>query len=148
MSLKDQISADMKVALRGGDRLRLGTIRMLLAAIQQREVDERKQLADDEILKIINRLVKQRREAAAQYARAGRDELEEQETAEAAVLLSYLPEQLDEAAMLSLIEEVLASIGATGPGDMGKVMAALREKAAGRADLGALSRLARARLAS
>ncbi|MBW7931440.1 MAG: GatB/YqeY domain-containing protein [Gammaproteobacteria bacterium] len=146
MSLKARITEDMKAAMRGGEKLRLGTIRMLMAAIKQREVDERQEMADADILQIIGKLIKQRREAATQFAAADRHELADKETAEAGVLAAYLPAQLDDNEILALIEEALASTGASGAQDMGKLMAALRPRVQGRADMSRLSQLVKERL--
>jgi uncharacterized protein len=146
MSLKAQINEDMKAALRGGEKLRLGTIRMLMAAIKQREVDDRREMADGDVLQIVEKLIKQRREAAAQYATAGRGDLESKETEEAAILTAYLPAQLTDAEIKALLEEALQSTGATSVKDMGKVMNALRPKLQGRADMSQVSNLVKARL--
>ena len=147
MSLKVRINEDMKAALRGGQKLRLGTIRMLMAAIQQREVDDRREMADTDVLQIVEKLIKQRREAASQYASAGRADLEAKEAEEAGILAAYLPAQLGEAEIRSLIEDTLASTGATSARDMGRVMNALRPRVQGRADMSLVSNLVKARLA-
>ena len=147
MALKARIQSDMKDAMRAGDKERLTTIRMLLAAIKQREVDERIELDDAATLQIIEKQIKQRREAAAQFAQASRPELESKELAEAEILGVYLPEPLDDDALQALIDSVIAASGATGIRDMGKVMNALREQAQGRADMGRVSQLVKARLA-
>jgi len=146
MPLKARINDDMKAAMRGGEKLRLGTIRMLMAAIKQREVDERRELDDADILQVLGKLIKQRREAAAQFAEAGRQELAAKEAAEAEVLSAYLPAQLGEGEILALVEEAVASTGASGAQDMGKVMAALKPRVQGRADMGRLGQLVRDRL--
>lgn len=146
MSLKARINDDMKAAMRGGEKLRLGTIRMLMAAIKQREVDDRREMADADVLQIVEKLIKQRREAATQFASAGRGDLEARETEEAGILSAYLPAQLDEAGIRALIEDALASTGAAGVRDMGKVMNALRPKLQGRADMSQVSNLVKARL--
>ncbi|CAG0940863.1 putative protein YqeY [Gammaproteobacteria bacterium] len=146
MSLKARINDDMKAAMRGGEKLRLGTIRMLMAAIKQREVDDRREMADTDVLQIVEKLIKQRREAATQFASAGRGDLEARETEEAGILSAYLPAQLDEAGIRALIEDALASTGAAGVRDMGKVMNALRPKLQGRADMSQVSNLVKARL--
>lgn len=148
MTLKAQITEDMKAAMRGGEKMRLGTIRMLLAAIKQREVDDRREMADGEVLQIVEKLIKQRREAAAQFASAGRTDLETKEIEEAQVLTGYLPAQLDEAEVRALLEEAVQATGATGMKDMGKVMNDLRPKLQGRADMGMVSNLVKARLSS
>jgi hypothetical protein len=147
MSLKARINDDMKAALRAGEKLRLGTIRMLLAAIKQREVDERRTLDDAEILQTVEKLIRQRRDAAAQFAGAGRADLETREVDEIKVLESYLPEQLGDAELAALLDEAIADTGAAGIRDMGKVMNALRPRVQGRADMSKVSSLVRARLA-
>ena len=148
MSLKDQIQDDMKSAMKAGEKLRLGTIRMLLAAIKQREVDERTPTTDAHVLAVVQKLIKQRREAATQFAGAGRSDLESRELAEAEILSAYLPRQLEAAEVAALIDEAIAATGATSIRDMGKVMAALRERAQGRVDMGQLSSQVKARLGS
>jgi uncharacterized protein YqeY len=147
MALKARIQSDMKDAMRAGEKERLSTIRMLLAAIKQREVDERIELDDAATLQIIEKQIKQRREAASQFAQASRPELESKELAEAELLAVYLPEPLDDDALQSMIDSVIQASGATGIRDMGKVMNALREQAQGRADMGKVSQLVKARLA-
>jgi len=146
MSLKARINDDMKAAMRGGEKLRLGTIRMLMAAIKQREVDDRREMADADVLQIVEKLIKQRREAATQFASAGRSELEAKETEEAAILAAYLPAALSDAEVRALVEEAVASTGAAGVRDMGKVINALRPKLQGRADMSQVSGLVKARL--
>ena len=130
-ALKDRITADMKTAMREKDKERLATIRMLTAAIKQREVDERIELTDDDVVAIVEKLVKQRREAEAQYRAGDRPELADQEAAEAALLTPYLPAQLDEAEIDALIEQAMADTGAESMRDMGKVMGQLKPKVAG-----------------
>ncbi len=147
MPLKDNIQADMKAALRAGDKQRLGTIRMLLAAIRQKEIDERTELDDAAVLQIVEKLIKQRREAAAQFAQAGREELAGKERSEAAQLQAYLPEPLDAAALARLIDAAIAETGARSMRDMGTVMNQIRAQAQGRADMAEVSRLVKARLA-
>jgi uncharacterized protein YqeY len=139
MSLKDRISDDMKAALRAKDSERLSTIRMLLAAIKQKEVDERITLDDAAVIGIIDKLIKQRKDAAGQYAQAGRTDLADKENAEIAVLEAYLPQRLSPEEIAAEIERLVAEVGATGPGDMGKVMAAAKAALAGRADMGLVS---------
>lgn len=146
MSLKAQINEDMKTAMRGGEKLRLSTIRMLMAAIKQREVDDRREMADADVLQIVEKLIKQRREAAAQFATAGRAELEAKELEEAGLLAGYLPAQLSDAEIKGLLEEAVQATGAAGMKDMGKVMNALRPKIQGRADMSQVSNLVKARL--
>jgi uncharacterized protein len=139
MALKDRITEDMKGAMRAGDRERLGTIRLALAAIKQREVDERITLDDTQVLGVLEKMIKQRREAIAQFESGGRADLVAKENAEIKVLQQYLPAQLSDAEIDSLIAEAIASTGATSLKDMGKVMAAVKPKAQGRSDMGALS---------
>jgi uncharacterized protein YqeY len=146
MSLKARVNEDMKAALRGGEKLRLGTIRMLMAAIQQREVDDRREMSDGEVLQIVEKLIKQRREAATQFGSAGRIDLETKELEEARILSGYLPAQLDETEIRTLLEEAIQGTAAAGMKDMGKVMNALRPKVQGRADMGQISSLVKARL--
>jgi uncharacterized protein YqeY len=147
MSLKARVNEDMKAALRGGEKLRLGTVRMLMAAVQQREVDDRREMTDAEVLQIVEKLIKQRREAAAQFGSGGRTDLETKELDEARILTAYLPAQLSEAEVRALLEEAIQGTGATGMKDMGKVMNALRPKVQGRADMSQVSTLVKARLA-
>lgn len=147
MSLKTQVSDDMKSALRGGEKLRLTTIRMLLAAIKQREVDERRELSDGDILQIVEKLIKQRREAAGQFKSAGRSDLEARELEETRILSVYLPVQLTEAEIQALLDAAMAETGAAGMKDMGKVMNVLRPRLQGRADMAQVSALLKAKLA-
>jgi uncharacterized protein len=139
MALKDRITEDMKNAMRAAEKDRLATIRLLLAAIKQREVDERITLDDGQVLGVLEKMIKQRREAIAQFQTGGRADLVAKETAEIGVLQGYLPAQLTEAELEALITESIAATGATTIKDMGKVMAAVKPKAQGRADLGAVS---------
>ncbi len=145
--LRERIEQDMKAALRAGDRARLGTLRLIRAAIQQREVDERTTLDDAQVLQVLDKLLKQRRDAVEQYRRAGREELAAREEAEIAVIQAYLPQPLSEEELDRLIAEALEATGASGPRDMGKVMAALRPRVQGRADMAEVSRRVKARLA-
>ena len=146
MSLKARITEDMKTALRGGDKLRLGTVRMLLASIKQREIDERRELTDPDVLQVIEKTIKQRREAAAQFAAAARPELEARELEEARVLAAYLPASLSGEEIGALIEATVTALGASGVRDMGKVMNDLRPRIQGRADMSQVSALVKARL--
>ena len=146
MALKDDIQTDMKAALRARAKERLGVIRMLVAAIKQREIDDRTELDDTAVLQVVEKLVKQRREAATQFADAGRADLEQKELAEIEVLQAYLPEPLGDAELDNLIDEVITATGAASMRDMGKVMSALRERAQGRADMAAVSQRVKARL--
>ena len=139
MALKDRITEDMKSALRAADKERLATVRLALAAIKQREVDERISLDDAQVLAVLEKMIKQRREAIAQFRSGGREDLVLKETAEIAVLQQYLPAQLSEAEVATLIQEAIQATGATSVKDMGKVMAAVKAKAQGRTDMGALS---------
>lgn len=145
-ALKARVEQDMKSALRTGDKLRLATLRMFLAAIKQREVDERTETTDPLVLQIAERLIKQRRESAEQFASAGRDDLATREREEIEVLKAYLPEPLSAEALAGLVDEVIAATGAATMKDMGRVMAALRERAQGRADFGELGTLVKSRL--
>jgi uncharacterized protein YqeY len=147
-TLKDRITDDMKSAMRARETLRLGAIRMLLAAIKQREVDERITLDDAQVATIVDKLIKQRRDSIAQFEQAGRTDLVDQEKAEVAVLSAYLPAQADAAEIEALLAAVIATTGAAGPQDMGKVMAVLKGKLAGRADLTAVSAMVKSRLAA
>lgn len=146
MTLKERITEDMKNAMRTGDKDRLATLRMILAAIKQREVDERIQLDDSQVLAVLEKMVKQRRESIAQFQSGGREDLVAKESAEVAVLQSYLPEQLSDAEIDALITEAISATGATSVKDMGKVMGVLKSKAQGRADMGAVSARVKARL--
>jgi len=145
-ALKERITADMKTAMREKDKERLTTIRMLTAAMKQREVDERIELTDDDVIAIVEKLVKQRREAEAQYRDGDRNDLADQEAAEADMLAEYLPEQLGDEELAALIDEAMASTGAESMRDMGKVMGYLKPKVAGRADMSALSGQIKAKL--
>jgi uncharacterized protein YqeY len=145
-ALKDRIQDDMKSAMRAGEKERLVTIRMLLAAIKQREVDERTETTDTAVLQILERLVKQRRESATQFAAGNRPDLETKELGEIVLLQAYLPTALSATELESLINDVIASTGAASMKDMGKVMAALREKAQGRADFATIGERVKARL--
>ncbi len=139
MALMDRITEDMKAALRAGEKERLGTIRLALAAIKQREVDERITLDDTQVLAVLDKMIKQRREAITQFQTGGRADLVAKETAEIAVLQGYLPAQMSDAEIDELIAQSIAASGATSIKDMGKVMALVKPKAQGRADLGAVS---------
>jgi hypothetical protein len=146
MSLKDKITEDMKTAMRAKDSARLGTVRLLLAAIKQKEVDERVVLTDADVLAIIDKMVKQRRESIAQFEKAGRNDLADGEKAEIVVLLAYLPQQLSEAEVAKEIEAAIAETGASGAREMGKVMGLLKSRLAGRTDMGKVSGLVKAKL--
>ncbi len=144
--LKQRIQDDMKAAMKGGDKRRLGVIRLAMAAIKQREVDERIELDDTQVLAVLDKMVKQRRDSIEQYQKAGRDELAEQEQYEIEVLQGYLPEALDENEITTLVEQAIEESGATSMRDMGKVMGILKPKLQGRADMGAVSATVRKRL--
>jgi len=139
MALKDRITEDMKGAMRAGNKQRLGTIRLALAAIKQREVDERITLDDGQVLAVLEKMIKQRREAITQFESGKRADLVAKESAEIKVLQEYLPAQLGDSEIDALIAEAVAATGATSMKDMGKVMAAVKPKAQGRTDMGALS---------
>jgi uncharacterized protein YqeY len=147
MSLKDQLLEDIKQAMRAGDKPRLVTLRMLSAAVKQREVDERIEADDSVVLATLEKMIKQRRESAEQYRAGNRPELAEAEEAEIAMLQPYLPEPLSVDELAGLIDQVIAETGASGMADMGKVMAMLKPSMQGRADMGQVSSLVRARLA-
>ena len=147
MTLKQQLTDDMKAAMRGGDKQRLGVIRLVLAAIKQREVDERIALDDAQTLTVLEKMLKQRRDSVSQYAAAGREDLADVERAEMTVIETYLPAPLDPAELDALIAAAIAATGASSPRDMGKVMAAVKEQAAGRADMAQVSTLIKAKLA-
>ena len=146
--LKARITEDMKDAMRAKDTARLSAIRLLLAAIKQREVDERRELADADVLAVIDKMVKQRRDSIAQFEAGKRMDLVAAEKAEIAVLATYQPQQLPEAEIDAAIAAAIAATGAAGPAGMGKVMAELKPKLAGRADMGAVSAKVKAKLAS
>lgn len=146
MSLKETLQQDMKAAMRAADKRRLGVIRLINAAIKQREVDERIDLDDSQVIVVLDKMAKQRRESIEQYEKAGRDDLAEQEHFELEVLKTYLPEQLDDAEIDAMIAEAIAATGAQSVKDMGKVMGQLKARLAGRADMGAVSGKIKARL--
>lgn len=148
MGLKEQLQQDMKAALKAGEKDRLGVVRMALAAIKQVEIDSRKTLDDAGILATLQKMIKQRRDSLNQFEQAGRDDLAAKEKTEIDWLTGYLPTQLDAAALDTLIDQVIADLGASSPADMGKVMGALKAKAAGQVDMGAASARVKARLAS
>jgi len=146
MNLKARIQEDVKSAMRAGEKERLAAIRMITAAIKQREVDERIELDDAQVLSVIDKMSKQRRESIAQFKAGGRADLVAKEEAELALLTAYMPAQLGEAELDALINEAIAATGAASIKDMGKVMAAIKAKAAGRADMGAVGARIKARL--
>ena len=147
MSLKQQISEDMKTAMRAKDSVRLGAIRLLLSAIKQREVDERIELSDADVIGVIEKMLKQRRDSIAAYESANRTDLADIEKFEVTVLQTYLPQQLTDEEIKSLLEKVVTETGAAGIKDMSKVMAAIKPLVVGVADMGKISGLIKARLA-
>ena len=147
MSLKARITEDMKTAMKAKDTARLSAIRLLLAAIKQREVDERKELADAEVLAVIEKMLKQRRDSITQYEAASRNDLAETEKFEVGVLSAYMPQQLGDDEIAAEVRAVIAEVGAKGPADMGKVMGAVKGRLAGRADMGKVSAQVKALLA-
>jgi uncharacterized protein len=148
MSLKDRVTEDMKAAMRAKDSERLGTIRMITAAIKQREVDERITLDDTQVLSVIEKMIKTRKESVVQFKSGGRDDLVARETREIELLQGYLPSQLSEGEVDALIREAIAESGATSIKEMGKAMALLKQKAQGRADMAAASAKLKAKLTS
>ncbi|MEE9330626.1 MAG: GatB/YqeY domain-containing protein [Methylophilaceae bacterium] len=147
MTLKAQISEEMKSAMRAKESVRLGTIRLLQAAIKQREVDERIELADADVISVIEKMLKQRRDSIAAYESANRNDLADIEKAEVTVLQAYLPKQLTENEVKEVLEKVVMETGATSIKDMGKVMGAIKPLVAGKADMGKISGLIKVRLA-
>ena len=146
MSLKDRVQDDIKTAMRAGERERLMTLRLILAAIKQREIDERITLDDAQLLAVLEKMVKQRRESIASFESGGRADLVAKETSELAIIQGYLPAQLTDSELDALIAEVMTQTGASSVKDMGKVMAAVKSRAAGRADMAALAARIKARL--
>ncbi len=146
MSLKIKLTDDMKTAMKSGDKERLGVIRLINAAIKQREVDERIVLDDTQVLGVLEKALKQRRDSVSQFQAAGRNDLADKETYEIGVIQSYLPAQLSAAEVDAAIAAAIAESGAAGPKDMGKVMGLVKPKVAGRTDMGKLSELVKARL--
>ena len=139
MSLKDQITEDMKAAMRAKDSERLGAIRMLLAAVKQREVDERITLDDVQLVAIVDKLIKQRKDSITAFTTAGRTDLVDKETAELKVLEAYLPQRMSAEEVASAIAALVAELGTAGPGDMGRVMGAAKAALTGKADMGQVS---------
>ncbi|MDX2411128.1 MAG: GatB/YqeY domain-containing protein [Woeseiaceae bacterium] len=146
MSLKDQITADMKSAMKAGEKERLKVVRLMLAAINQIEIDKRIELDDAAVLSVLDKMVKQRRDSVEQFQNGGRNDLADIELAEIAVLDTYLPEQLSDTELDALIDEAISATGAENIRDMGKVMGQIKSKAAGRADMGAVGAKVKARL--
>ena len=147
MSLKDQITEDMKTAMRAKDSGRLGTIRLLQAAMKQKEVDERVTLDDAMVIAIVDKLIKQRKDSIDAFNKAGRKDLVDIEEAEMKVLQVYLPARLSADEVAAEVKAIVAELGASGPGDMGKVMGAVKQRLAGKADMGAVSAAVKAALA-
>ena len=147
MSLRDQITEDMKAAMRAKDSVKLGTIRLLQAALKQKEVDERIELTDNHVLAIIEKMIKQRKDSIAQFEAGGRQDLADAEKGEVAVLSTYMPAAMSEAEIQSEVSAAVVASGAAGPQDMGKVMAILKPKLAGRADMTIVSGLVKVALA-
>ena len=148
MSLKDQITEDMKAAMRAKDSERLGAIRMLTAAIKQKEVDERIELDDAAVVAVLDKMVKQRKDSVAAFTQGGRQDLADKEAAEIKVLEAYLPQRMGEAEIAAEVKAIVTELGAKGPGDMGKVMGAVKAKLAGKADMGQVSAAVKAALSS
>ncbi|MCC6814445.1 MAG: GatB/YqeY domain-containing protein [Rubrivivax sp.] len=146
MTLKDQITEDMKTAMRAKDSARLGTIRLLQAALKQKEVDERVTLDDAAVIAIVDKLIKQRRDSIAAFTQAGRQDLADKEPAEMQVLQAYLPARLSANDIAAEVRAIVAELGAQGPGDMGKVMGAVKARLAGKADMAAASAAVKAAL--
>jgi uncharacterized protein YqeY len=147
-SLKPQLTDDMKSSMKSGDKHRLGVVRLILAAIKQIEVDERIELDDTRILAVLDKMVKQRRESIAQYAKAGRDDLVAVEEAEIVIIQEYLPVALSEAEINALVEQSIEATGAASIKDMGKLMGVLKPQLQGRADMGKVSELIKSRLSA
>lgn len=148
MTLKLRINEDMKTAMRAKDSARLGAIRLLMAAMKQREVDERIELDDADVIGVIEKMLKQRKDSITQFEAAKRNDLADAEKFEVSVLSTYMPQGLSAEEISALLEVALIETGAKGPADMGKLMAALKPRVAGRADMGELSKLIKARLAA
>ena len=146
MSLKAQIQEDIKTAMKARESFRLATLRLLSAAIKQKEVDERVEVDDAAVLAVVEKLIKQRKDSISQFEKAGRQDLVDAETAEMAVLTAYLPAQLSDAEIDAAINAAIASTGAAGPKDMGKLMGVLKPQLAGKADMGKVSALVKAKL--
>ncbi len=147
MPLKDRINDDVKTAMRGGDARRRDALRLLLAALKQREVDERKELADPDVVAVLDKMIKQRREAIAQFEKGGRQDLAQNEEFEIGVFQGYMPQAFSDAEIEAAVAEAIAGAGAKAPSDMGKVMGVLKGKLAGRADMTKVSALVKAKLA-
>ncbi|MGR4867415.1 GatB/YqeY domain-containing protein [Variovorax sp. LARHSF232] len=148
MSLKDQITEDMKTAMRAKDSERLATIRLLMAALKQKEVDERIELDDAAIVAVLDKMVKQRKDSVAAFTQGGRQDLADKEAAEIKVLEAYLPQRMGVEEIVAEVKAIVDELGAKGPGDMGKVMGAVKAKLAGKADMGQVSAAVKAALSS
>lgn len=146
MSLKERITEDMKAAMRARDTERLGTIRLLTAAIKQKEVDERVELDDAAVISVVDKLIKQRKDSIEAFQKASRQDLADKESAELAVLTAYLPARLSAEEIAAEVKAIVAELGAKGPGDMGKVMGAVKARLAGKADMGQVSAAVKAAL--
>jgi uncharacterized protein len=147
MPLKQRINDDVKAAMRGGDARRRDALRLLLAALKQREVDDRKDLADPDVVTVIERMIKQRRESIAQFEKGGRQDLAQNEHYEIGLFQAYMPQAMSDAEIEAAVADAIAAAGAKAPSDMGKVMGALKGKLAGKADMGKVSALVKAKLA-
>ncbi len=146
MSLKGRIQEDMKAAMKAGDKSRLGVIRLIMAAIKQREVDERIELNDEQVLAVLDKMVKQRRDSIKQYSDAGRTDLADAEQAEVEIIQGYLPAALSDEEIAAIVEQAIADTGAASMKDMGKVMGKVKPQVQGRADMGAVSALVKQKL--
>lgn len=147
MSLKTQLTDDMKTAMKAGEKDRLGVIRLINAAIKQKEVDERIELDDAQVIAVLDKMVKQRRDSVSQYDAAGREDLAGVERAEIAVIEHYLPAKMSEAEIVDIVDGAIRDSGAAGPADMGKLMGVLKPRLAGKADMGEVSAIVKRRLA-
>lgn len=147
MSMKQQLTEDMKAAMKAGEKHKLGVIRLINAAIKQREVDERIELDDTAVIAVLDKMVKQRKDSVSQYEAANREDLAEIERAEIVVIEAYLPAKMGEAEIVAAIQAAIAETGASGPADMDKLMGALKPKLAGQADMGLVSKLVKQQLA-
>ncbi|MBN5023030.1 GatB/YqeY domain-containing protein [Stenotrophomonas maltophilia] len=147
MSMKQQLTEDMKAAMKAGEKHKLGVIRLINAAIKQREVDERIELDDTAVIAVLDKMVKQRKDSVSQYEAANREDLAEIERAEIVVIEAYLPAKMGEAEIVAAIQAAIAETGASGPADIGKLMGALKPKLAGQADMGLVSKLVKQLLA-
>ena len=146
MPLKEQLSEDIKAAMRAKEGEKLSTLRLISAAIKQKEVDERIELTDAQVLAVIEKMIKQRKDSITQFKAGGRQDLVDKEEAELAILSAYMPAQMSEAEVAAAVDAAVAACGAAGPQDMGKVMAILKPQLAGKADMGAVSQLIKAKL--